>query len=64
MKCPKGYDQIKRDLSIFSKIDMKAVEAEAVARFNRRGAHSLCHYAVIDNKVCTGCPKIMYTKIL
>ncbi|XP_064640507.1 protein O-glucosyltransferase 2-like isoform X2 [Lineus longissimus] len=30
---------------------MKAVEKEAIARYNQRGSHSLCHYSIIDNKI-------------
>ena len=51
MECPKSYSQIKQDLSIFQNIDMAHVENEAIARFNQRGAHSLCHYVIKDNKV-------------
>lgn len=51
MQCPNNYEQIDRDLSSFSTIDMKKVRQEAVARFSNRGAHSLCHYVVKNNKV-------------
>jgi len=51
MQCPSSYDQIKWDLSQFGKIDMSKVAKEAMDRFSLRGAHSLCHYVVKDNKV-------------
>ncbi|KAI0214981.1 Protein O-glucosyltransferase 2 [Lamellibrachia satsuma] len=51
MQCPASYRQIKEDLSIFQVVDMEAVAAQAVARFNQRGSHSLCHYVVKDNKI-------------
>ena len=52
MQCPQSYTQIENDLAIFNDtIDMKAVAQQAVARFNRKGSHSLCHYVIKDNKV-------------
>jgi hypothetical protein len=51
MQCPNNYEQIDRDLSAFTTVDMKKVRKEAVSRFSNRGAHSLCHYVVKDNKV-------------
>ncbi|XP_041375930.1 protein O-glucosyltransferase 2-like [Gigantopelta aegis] len=51
LDCPKSYQQIKQDLGIFKKIDMKKVAKEAVKRFNNAGAHSICHYKVINNKI-------------
>lgn len=66
-QCPKGYAQIKNDLSIFHQIDMNKViyfgilhyllplimqeSEEILSRFRSRGAHSLCHYVIKDNKV-------------
>ena len=46
------YTQIENDLKLFPKVDMTIVEKEVVQRFNLKGAHSLCHYVVKDNKVC------------
>jgi len=54
MHCPSSYDQIKWDLSQFGKIDMTKVTKEAMDRFSLRGAHSLCHYVIKDNKASTG----------
>ena len=51
MQCPPSYEQITRDLSQFGKIDMTSVAREAMDRFSNRGAHSLCHYVIKDNKV-------------
>jgi len=51
MNCPSSYRQIREDLSVFDKVDMRVVAKEAVSRFNQRGQHSLCHYVVKDNKV-------------
>ncbi|KAL8590612.1 hypothetical protein ACOMHN_011048 [Nucella lapillus] len=51
LECPQSYEQIDRDLSHFSSIDMGIVGPEAVSRFSNRGQHSLCHYKIIDNKV-------------
>jgi len=51
MDCPASYPQIKRDLSVFPSINMSESVDEAVARFNQKGAHSLCHYVVQDNKI-------------
>ena len=51
MQCPSSYKQIKQDLSIFPEVNMEEVEKQAVSRFNQRGAHSMCHYVIKDNKV-------------
>ena len=51
MQCPSSYEQITRDLSQFGKIDMTTVAKTASDRFSSRGAHSLCHYVIKDNKV-------------
>ena len=51
MHCPPNYEQITHDLSQFGKIDMTKVAKEAMDRFSSRGAHSLCHYVIRDNKV-------------
>ena len=52
MECPTdGYPQITKDLAPFPRINMSEVASDAVARFNKRGSHSLCHYVVKDNKV-------------
>lgn len=51
MNCPKSYEQIDKDLEPFHVVDMDQVHKEAISRFSNRGAHSLCHYVVNDNKV-------------
>ena len=50
-----SYEQIDHDLSNFPDIDMDLVAPEAVSRFSDRGRHSLCHYKIVDNKVCHAC---------
>ncbi|XP_014671234.1 PREDICTED: KDEL motif-containing protein 1-like isoform X2 [Priapulus caudatus] len=55
MKCPDSYSQIESDLSVFNSVDMSKVVKEAVQRFNQAGTHSICHYAVVTNKVYRTC---------
>ena len=55
LECPVSYEQIDHDLSNFPDIDMDLVAPEAVSRFSDRGRHSLCHYKIVDNKVCHAC---------
>ncbi|XP_062610199.1 protein O-glucosyltransferase 2-like, partial [Saccostrea cucullata] len=49
--CPDTYEQIDKDLSIFKKVNLKKVAAEAISRFNKKGMHSLTHYRIINNKI-------------
>jgi len=51
MQCPSSYEQITHDLSQFGQIDMTKVARNAFDKFSSRGAHSLCHYVIKDNKV-------------
>ena len=55
LECPVSYEQIDLDLSNFPSIDMDLVAPEAISRFSDRGRHSLCHYKIVDNKVCHAC---------
>ena len=50
MKCPVKFPQILKDLAPFGNIDLKELAKEAVKRFGTN--HALCHYSVINNKVC------------
>jgi len=63
MQCPSSYDQITRDLSQFSQIDMTKVAEDAMYRFANRGAHSLCHYVIKDNKVSMGAASLFTGKV-
>lgn len=50
MKCPLQFPQIMKDLAPFGNIHLKELAKEAVKRFGTN--HALCHYSVINNKVC------------
>ena len=53
MSCPPSIRQIKRDLSIFSKMDFKPIAEELVERFGRSpGSMAVSHYVIKNNKVC------------
>ncbi|XP_026231372.1 protein O-glucosyltransferase 2 isoform X2 [Anabas testudineus] len=49
MHCPESFPQIDTDLSLFPSVDLDRNAHEIPQRFGQR--QSLCHYAVIDNKV-------------
>ena len=52
MSCPSSIRQIKRDLSIFSKMGFKPIAEELVERFGRSpGSMAVSHYVIKNNKV-------------
>ncbi|ESO90993.1 hypothetical protein LOTGIDRAFT_217539 [Lottia gigantea] len=51
LQCDKKYQQIDDDLALFKDIDMKEVTKTVLPKFDNPGAHSLCHYKIIDNKI-------------
>jgi hypothetical protein len=51
MGCNQTYNQIKRDMSKMSHFKMDNLYDRIVDRFNQRYSQSLCHYAIINNKV-------------
>lgn len=55
MGCPRTYQQIEDDLKPFSQVNMKNAWEEAKKHFNMPGSYSLCHYAVVKNKVYREC---------
>ena len=48
MQCPKSYQQIIQDLSIFPEINLPEIKTETLERFK---SNSIVHFAVKDNKV-------------
>ncbi|KAG8197109.1 hypothetical protein JTE90_004369 [Oedothorax gibbosus] len=55
LNCPATYPQIERDLDTFPSVNMKESLQDAFQRFNNPGSFSICHYAVVSNKVYRKC---------
>ncbi len=51
MNCNQTYNQIERDMEKIKLLDMDKLYDVIVNRFNQRYSESLCHYAIINNKV-------------